>query len=137
MAGEEFEDPAGVAGDGMPSGGTNPANGVLLYLPSWPGRSAPDSATCTLPANQQDVCTAVLNDFVGLYGWGPGVAREVSPDPGSVDDTHFEPTRAGRDDNAVIGALRLADRHRTHRSSPKTGRRQAHTPDLAIQPLGR
>jgi hypothetical protein len=68
VAGEEFEDPAGVAGDGMPSGGTNPANGVLLYLPSWPGRSAAYSATCTLPANQQDVCTAVLNDFVGLYG---------------------------------------------------------------------
>jgi hypothetical protein len=67
-AGVAFEDPAGVAGDGRPSGGTNPANGVLLYLPSWPGRAAAYLATCTLPAAQHDVCTAVLNDFTGLYG---------------------------------------------------------------------
>jgi hypothetical protein len=62
-----FEDPAGVAGDGMPSGGANPANGIMLYLPSYPGRSAGYSATCTLPADQHDVCTAVLNDFVMRY----------------------------------------------------------------------
>ena len=68
LAGADFEDPAGVAGDGMPSGGTNPANGVMLYLPSWPGRSAAYLATCTLPATQHDVCTAVLNHFVSLYG---------------------------------------------------------------------
>ncbi len=63
-----FEDPAGVAGDGMPSGGTNPANGVMFYLPSGPGRSAGYLATCTLPVAQHDVCTAVLNHFVALYG---------------------------------------------------------------------
>ena len=63
-----FVDPAGVAGDGMPSGGTNPANGVMLYLPSGPGRSAGYLATCTLPVAQHDVCTAVLNHFVSLYG---------------------------------------------------------------------
>ena len=62
-----FEDPAGVAGDGMPSGGTYPANGVMLYLPSYPGRSAAYVATCTLPVAQQGVCTAVLNDFVMRY----------------------------------------------------------------------
>ena len=63
-----FVDPAGVAGDGMPSGGTNPANGVMLYLPSGPGGSAGYLATCTLPVAQHDVCTAMLNHFVSLYG---------------------------------------------------------------------
>jgi hypothetical protein len=63
-----FEDPAGLPGDGMPSGGTNPANGVLLYLPSWPGRAAAYLATCTLPVAQHDVCTAALNHFAWLYG---------------------------------------------------------------------
>jgi hypothetical protein len=63
-----FEDPAGVAGDGMPSGGTNPANGVMLYLPGGTDRSAGYLATCTLPVAQHDVCTAVLNHFVLLYG---------------------------------------------------------------------
>ena len=28
-----FEDPEGVAGDGIPSGGQDPANGVMLYVP--------------------------------------------------------------------------------------------------------
>jgi hypothetical protein len=64
----DFVDPAGVAGDGMPSGGTNPANGVMLYLPGGSGRSAGYLATCTLPVAQHDVCTAVLNHFVSLYG---------------------------------------------------------------------
>ncbi len=41
-----------MAGDGMPSGGTNPADGVMLYLPSYPGRSAGYLATCTLPVAQ-------------------------------------------------------------------------------------
>jgi hypothetical protein len=63
-----FVDPAGVAGDGMPSGGTNPANGVMLYLPSGSDRSAGYLATCTLPVAQHDVCTAVLNHFIALYG---------------------------------------------------------------------
>ena len=62
-----FEDPAGVAGEGMPSGGMNPAYGVMLYLPSWPGRSAGYLATCTLPADQQDVCTYVIDNFVWGY----------------------------------------------------------------------
>ena len=62
-----FEDPAGVAGDGIPSGGLNPANGVLLYLPAQ-GDASAYLATCTLPAARHDVCTAVLNHFVALYG---------------------------------------------------------------------
>ncbi len=62
-----FEDPAGVAGDGIPSGGLNPANGVMLYLPAQ-GKASAYLATCTLPAARHDMCTAVLNHFIALYG---------------------------------------------------------------------
>ncbi len=62
-----FEDPAGVAGNGIPSGGQNPANGVMLYLPAR-GKASAYLASCTLPDSQHDVCTAVLNHFVALYG---------------------------------------------------------------------
>jgi hypothetical protein len=62
-----FFDPIGVAGDGIPSGGLNPANGVMLYQPA-PGKAAAYLATCTLPEAQHDVCTAVLDHFVALYG---------------------------------------------------------------------
>jgi hypothetical protein len=64
---EEFEDPPGVAGDGIPSGGQYPANGMLLYEPKSTRPSA-SLATCALPQGQHDVCTAVLNHFVALYG---------------------------------------------------------------------
>jgi hypothetical protein len=62
-----FEDPPGVFGDGIPSGGRYAANGVVLYQP---GSSEPTAllATCTLPSSQHDVCTAVLNHFVSQYG---------------------------------------------------------------------
>jgi len=63
----EFEDPVGVAGDGIPSGGLNPANGVMLYLPAQ-GKASAYLATCTLSDAQRDLCTAVLDHFVGLYG---------------------------------------------------------------------
>jgi len=62
-----FFDPIGVAGDGIPSGGLNPANGVMLYQPA-PGKATAYLATCTLPEAQHDVCTAVLDHFVALYG---------------------------------------------------------------------
>ncbi len=62
-----FEDPGGVAGDGIPSGGQDPANGVMLYTPKQSGPTA-SLATCTLPASRHDVCTAVLNHFSALYG---------------------------------------------------------------------
>jgi hypothetical protein len=62
-----FGDPPGVAGVGYPSGGQNPANGVGLYLPK-PTESTAYLATCTLPAQQQDLCTAVLNHFVATFG---------------------------------------------------------------------
>ncbi len=63
----DFEDPAGVAGDGIPSGGQDPANGVVLYRPKQDEPTA-SLATCTLPAPQHDVCTAVLDHFGALYG---------------------------------------------------------------------
>jgi hypothetical protein len=62
-----FQDPAGVAGIGIPSGGQNAANGVMLYLPKTTEATA-YLATCTLPASQQDLCTAVLNHFVANFG---------------------------------------------------------------------
>lgn len=62
-----FEDPAGIAGDGFPSGGLNTANGVALYKPR---ATEPDAyvATCTLAASQHHLCTAVLNHFIASYG---------------------------------------------------------------------
>jgi hypothetical protein len=61
-----FEDPPGIAGDGNPSGGHHPANGVMTYYPqsdygSW-------FETCTVPDSQRALCTAVLNSFVSSYG---------------------------------------------------------------------
>lgn len=61
-----FEDPPGVKGDGQPSGGPYPANGVMTYH-----QSAPDGSwqeTCTLSASEKDVCAAVLNTFISWYG---------------------------------------------------------------------
>jgi hypothetical protein len=62
-----FQDPPGVAGVGFPSGGQNPANGVGLYQPK-PTEPTAYLATCTLPASQQGLCTAVLNHFVATFG---------------------------------------------------------------------
>ena len=62
-----FRIPAGVAGVGSPSGGQNAANGVVLYQPK-PTEPTAYQATCTLPAAQQDLCTAVLNQFVATFG---------------------------------------------------------------------
>ncbi len=60
-----FEDPPGVRGDGLPSGGRYPADGVLTYHPSSDEGSWLE--TCTLPGSQKDYCTAVLNTFVAWY----------------------------------------------------------------------
>jgi hypothetical protein len=59
-----FEDPPGVQGDGIPSGGQAPANGVVTYHPTL----ASYLATCTLPADEHLVCTTVLNEVIALYG---------------------------------------------------------------------
>ena len=60
-----FADPAGVSGDGVPSGGLYPANGVMTYSPhssdgSW-------METCTMPPADKRLCTAILDYFVTAY----------------------------------------------------------------------
>ena len=62
-----FEDPPGVAGVGFPSGGQNPANGIMLYQPK-PTEATAYQATCTLAVAQKDLCTAVLNHFAATFG---------------------------------------------------------------------
>lgn len=60
-----FEDPPGVAGDGFPSGGTDPANGI----DGIKGRYGEQfSATCTLPERHHAACTVILNDVLARYG---------------------------------------------------------------------
>ena len=61
-----FEDPAGVAGNGAPSGGRYPANGVMTYYPKSVDGSWVE--TCTLPPAQHGVCTVTLDAFVSAYG---------------------------------------------------------------------
>jgi hypothetical protein len=61
-----FEDPPGVKGDGLPSGGLYPANGVMTYHPRAPDGSWRE--TCTLPGSDKDECTAVLNAYLSWYG---------------------------------------------------------------------
>lgn len=67
-----FEDPAGVKGTGVLSGGPNPANGVLTFVPTVTGKPPPGpmtyEATCTLPDAQHSLCTAVLDAFLARYG---------------------------------------------------------------------
>jgi hypothetical protein len=62
-----FEDPPGVAVSGWPSGGPDPANGVV-------GSTGTASdvlvyrSTCTLPAREHAICTMSLNDLIRRYG---------------------------------------------------------------------
>lgn len=65
----DFEDPPGVSGDGSPSGGPYPANGVAV-LDNSPTPSSAYKETCTLPSSQHALCTAVLNSFIASYGNG-------------------------------------------------------------------
>jgi hypothetical protein len=65
-----FEDPPGVAGAGNPSGGSYPANGVLIFDQSMGNRTGlrpAAQATCTLPESDHALCTVVLNDFLLLH----------------------------------------------------------------------
>jgi hypothetical protein len=61
-----FLDPAGVKGDGYPSGGLYPAEGEMTYRTddatgSW-------LETCTLVPAQQAVCEVAIKRFTQLYG---------------------------------------------------------------------
>jgi hypothetical protein len=58
-----FHDPAYVTGDGDPSGGMDPADGVFIFVTKR-GRGAAAEETCTLPSSLLATCTAVLNDFL-------------------------------------------------------------------------
>ena len=63
-----FEDPAGVTGAGNPSGGQNPANGVVILQP--PGADVDGNSfigTCTLPDPEHSRCQTILNDFAKRY----------------------------------------------------------------------
>jgi hypothetical protein len=60
-----FEDPPGIAGDGWPSGGPNPARGLVGIK----GRHGfVYSATCTLPASKRHACAVGLDDVRARYG---------------------------------------------------------------------
>ena len=52
-----FQDLARVSGTGYPSGGRNPAQGFVVWLPTL---DASLTATCTLPAAYGADCTAIL-----------------------------------------------------------------------------
>ncbi len=59
-----FEDPPDLKGDGIPSGGQDPANGVVTYYQSLPSYLV----SCTLPSDEHALCTTVLNQVIALYG---------------------------------------------------------------------
>ncbi len=60
-----FEDPPGVAGDGNPSGGAYPANGVIIFNNTR--EASAYAETCTLPGSEHNLCTAVLNDYIARH----------------------------------------------------------------------
>jgi len=58
-----FTDPAGVKGDGEPSGGPYAAVGVVLY--DWTADvDAASEETCLLAAPEQALCSTITQDFV-------------------------------------------------------------------------
>jgi len=58
-----FEDPPGVHGDGLPSGGSDPANGVMSFTPSsTTSEGYALIETCTLPQSSHALCTAILDN---------------------------------------------------------------------------
>ena len=61
-----FEDPPDVAGTATPSGGADPADGVMTYY--GPNAGGSWTETCTLPPADHALCTASLNEFLALYG---------------------------------------------------------------------
>lgn len=61
-----FLDPPGTSGDGVPSGGLNPADGVLTYHPHAAAGSWLE--TCMLPGGDKAECAAILSAFVAWYG---------------------------------------------------------------------
>jgi hypothetical protein len=62
----DFEDPPGVAGNGWPSGGPDPANGIDGVNVGQ--ASSVYRSTCTLPKSEHGICTISLNDVLARYG---------------------------------------------------------------------
>ena len=58
-----FLDPPGLKGTGEPSGGKNPANGIVLYRFTSESGGTSATETCTLATPDHALCTAVLNDL--------------------------------------------------------------------------
>ena len=62
-----FDDPAGVAGDGWPSGGVDPASGVVGVSGAAPDQEV-FRTTCTLPVSERAVCDTSNTDVIARYG---------------------------------------------------------------------
>jgi hypothetical protein len=63
-----FSDPAGVLGTGEPSGGANPAYGVVTFKDRTPnGTFGSSMETCTLPKNDHAMCNAALQSFIASW----------------------------------------------------------------------
>jgi hypothetical protein len=59
----EFTDPPRVRGDGSPSGGGDPARGLIVFLAASGGFTGyAFTATCALPAAEVATCRTVLGD---------------------------------------------------------------------------
>jgi hypothetical protein len=61
-----FFDPSGIAGDGSPSGGVDPAVGAMTYNAN--SNNGSWTETCVLPSKRHGICSAVINSFVDSYG---------------------------------------------------------------------
>jgi hypothetical protein len=61
-----FEDPPGIKGDGVPSGGRYRAIGVMTYYPDSPNGSWLE--TCTLRSSDRAICLTSVRQFVAQYG---------------------------------------------------------------------
>jgi hypothetical protein len=72
-----FQDPPGVPGDGWPSGGPDPANGIVGINPNQ--ESLVYRATCTLPKSETWICTVSLNDVFDRYGVNPTPSQSTKP----------------------------------------------------------
>jgi hypothetical protein len=60
-----FRDPPQVRGDGQPSGGSDPARGLAVFVASGASFAGyAFTATCTLPASRAGVCNTVLADAI-------------------------------------------------------------------------
>jgi hypothetical protein len=59
----DFTDPPRVHGDGRPSGGSDPAEGAIVFEPVSDGFSGyAFAATCTLSAKKASICRTILAD---------------------------------------------------------------------------